>query len=167
MFRKLVSNLPFSPALVGQLGFYARRLRKEQVTRKLGLIFTVMALIMQSFAVFSPPEQALASSESDIIKGGVSSIQDILNVYDAGGRGQNYFKDLMDYFGVSRAKIAGMDAKIVMICSSDQSIVSFGRQHRYSAAEGELAHKVPRQTGGFSTFYSVPLHRFDSVNNRV
>ena len=30
MFRKLVSNLAFSPALVGQLGFYAKRLRKEE-----------------------------------------------------------------------------------------------------------------------------------------
>ena len=25
MFRKIVSNLAFSPALVGQLGFYAKR----------------------------------------------------------------------------------------------------------------------------------------------
>jgi len=40
MFRKIVSNLPFSPALVGQLGFYAKRLRKEETTRRLGLILS-------------------------------------------------------------------------------------------------------------------------------
>ncbi|MGH7196183.1 MAG: hypothetical protein ACREGJ_00245 [Candidatus Saccharimonadales bacterium] len=167
MFRKLVSSLPFSPALVGQLGFYARRLRKEQATRRLGLIFTALAIVVQSFAVFSPPEQAVASSGSDIIKGGVSSVQEIMNVYDAGAKGQNDFKDLMDYVGITRSELAKLDTKVVYVCSSDHSIISFGRQHRYSTAEGELAHKVPRQTGGFSTFYSVPLYRFDDVNNRV
>jgi hypothetical protein len=167
MFRKLVSNLPFSPALVGQLGFYARRLRKEEFTRRLGLIFTVLALIMQSLAVFSPPEQALASSNSDIIKGGISSVKDVLGVYDAGNSGQNDFKDLMDFFGVTRQELAAMSTKVVYICSTDKSIISFGRQHHYSAAEGELVHNVPKQTGGFSTFYSVPLYRFDSVNNSV
>lgn len=167
MFRKLVSNLPFSPALVGQLGFYAKRLRKEQITRRLGLIFTVLALVVQSFAVFSPPEQALASSGSDIIPGGIRTVQDIVNVYDAGASGQNDFKDLMDYFGVTRAELAGMNTQIVTICSSDHDVISFGRQHHYSTAEGELVHNVPKVTGGFSTFYSVPLYRFDSVNNTV
>jgi uncharacterized repeat protein (TIGR01451 family) len=65
MFRKLVSSLPFSPALVGQLGFYARRLSKEQATRRLGLIFTALALVVQSFALFSPPEQSYAASPSN------------------------------------------------------------------------------------------------------
>lgn len=167
MFRKLVSNLPFSPALVGQLGFYAKRLRKEQFTRRMGLVFTALALIVQSFTVFTPPEQALASSGSDVIPGGVRSVQDIVNVYDAGAKGSNDFKDLMDYFGVTRQELAGMDTKVVYICSSDKSIVSFGRRHHYSTAEGELVHTVPKQTGGFSTFYSVPLFRFDSVNNKV
>jgi len=65
MFRKLVSSLPFSPALVGQLGFYARRLSKEQATRRLGLIFTMLALLVQSFTLFSPPEQTYAASPSN------------------------------------------------------------------------------------------------------
>jgi hypothetical protein len=167
MFRKLVSNLPFSQALVGQLGFYAKRLRKEQFTRRLGLIFTALALVVQSFAVFTPPEQALASSGSDVIPGGVRSVQDVVNVYDAGAKGQNDFKDLMDYFGVTRQELASMDSKVVYICSSDHSIISFGRRHHYSTAEGELVHNVPKQNGGVSTFYSVPLFRFDSVNNKV
>lgn len=166
MFRKLVSNLPFSPALVGQLGFYAKRLRKEQFTRKLGLFFTIFAVIIQSFAVFSPAEQVSAASGSSIIEGGVTSIGDILNVYDAGAQGKNDYKDIMDYFGVTRAEIANMNGSRTSVCSSDKSIISFGRRHNYSAAEGELVHNIPRQTGGFSTLYSVPLHRFDSVHNR-
>jgi len=54
MFRKIVSNLAFSPALVGQLGFYAKRLRREEATRRVGLIFTALALVVQGFAVFTP-----------------------------------------------------------------------------------------------------------------
>lgn len=168
MFRKLVSNLPFSPALVGQLGFYAKRLRKEQFTRRLGLFFTIFAVIIQSFAVFSPAEQVSAATGSSIIEGGVKSVQDVLNVYDAGAQNRNDFKDIMDYFGVTRAELAAMSNEVKYICSTDdnKSIISFGRQHHYSAAEGELVHNIPRQAGGFSTLYSVPLYRFDSVHNR-
>lgn len=167
MFRKLVANLPFSPALVGQLGFYARRLRKEQFTRKLGLFFTIFAIVIQSFAVFSPAEQVSASTGSSIVEGGIKSVQQLLDIYDAGAKGQNDVKDIMDYLGITRAELASMSSKVEYICSTDRSIVSFGRKHHYSASEGELVHNIPRQTGGFSTLYSVPLFRFDSVNNSV
>lgn len=66
MFRKLVSNLSFSPALIGQLSFYAKRLRKEEATRRVGLIFTVLALVVQSFAVFQAPEAANASTPGQV-----------------------------------------------------------------------------------------------------
>ncbi len=65
MFRKLVSSLPFSPALVGQLGFYARRLSREQATRRLGLIFTVLALMIQTFVLISPPDPTYAASPTN------------------------------------------------------------------------------------------------------
>jgi hypothetical protein len=91
MFRKLVSNLAFSPALVGQIGFYAKRLRKEEATRRIGLIFTVLALVVQSFAVFSPPEAANASSPSNFIPGGVKTLNDYLKNYD---QNTNNIKDL-------------------------------------------------------------------------
>jgi len=67
MFKKIISNLSFSPALVGQLGFYAKRLRKEDATRRLALIFVVLALIVQSLAVFQPAESANASNLSDTV----------------------------------------------------------------------------------------------------
>ena len=74
MFRKLVSNLAFSPALITQVGFYARRLRQEEITRRLTVLFVVLAVVVQSLAVFSPPESANASSEQDLIRGGVQNI---------------------------------------------------------------------------------------------
>ena len=92
MFRKLVSNLSFSPALVGQLGFYARRLRKEETTRRVGLVFTALALIVQSLAVFSPPEAANAASAADFIPGGVSSKQELLTHFD---KNTNNIRDIL------------------------------------------------------------------------
>jgi uncharacterized repeat protein (TIGR01451 family) len=66
MFRKIVSNLNFSPALVGHLGFYARRLRQEEATRRIGLVFTALALVVQSLAIFSPPEAANAATPGQV-----------------------------------------------------------------------------------------------------
>lgn len=61
MFKKIASNLPFSPSLISQLGFYAGRLKKEQSVRRLGLIVTIFALIIQSLAVFNRPESVNAT----------------------------------------------------------------------------------------------------------
>ena len=82
MFRKLVSNLAFSPALVGQLGFYAKRLRKEESVRRLGLIFIAFALVVQFFAVFQAPEPATAADATDMVYNSVWSKQALLNTYD-------------------------------------------------------------------------------------
>lgn len=108
MFRKLVSGLPFSPALVGSLGFYARRLKRE-ATRRLGLIFTALALVVQSFAVFSPPEAANAASSNDMIYGGVNSRADILRAYDTNTK----FRNVMRYAGITRGELANTQLKTI------------------------------------------------------
>ncbi len=107
MFRKIVSNLSFSPALVAQLGFYAKRLRKEQVTRRVGLIFTALALVVQSLVVFQPPESANASNNADFIPGGLGtgssvSLNKFLGPYD---RNERHLKDVFNYFGITREEI--------------------------------------------------------------
>ena len=108
MFRKLVSNLAFSPALVGQLGFYARRLRKEEATRRVGLIFIALSLVVQSFAVFSPPESANAANADNIIYSGVRDKADLLAVYDRGSdsAGRNDIREIYAQFGITRADLA-------------------------------------------------------------
>ncbi|PLS80632.1 hypothetical protein CYG49_04710 [Candidatus Saccharibacteria bacterium] len=170
MFRKLVSNLPFSPALVGQLGFYARRLRKEEATRRLGLIFTALALVVQSLAVFSPPEPANAASDSDFIRGGVRSMNDVLAAYDQSARGQGDYKQIMDYAGITREEIAAMKEGSVnskQFGTGSGAILSWGRVHRFSSAEGEVKHVVPRSNDASSTVFSRPLWRFDSKAHTI
>ncbi len=107
MFKKIVSQLSFSPALVGQLGFYARRLRKEQATRRLGLIFVALALVVQSLVVFQAPEPANAANPGDMIPGGLGlgsnrSFNNFLGPYD---QNKYHLKDIYNYFGITRAEI--------------------------------------------------------------
>jgi hypothetical protein len=162
MFRKLVANLPFSPSLVGQLGFYAKRLRAEETTRRIGLIFTALALIMQSFAVLSPPEAANAAHPSDMIYGGVSSVADILSVYDASARGNGDFKKIMDYAGVTRAELAATKSTEINSWeyghdSNTNVWLTWGRISYMSAAMGEVKHDISG-----TTLYSKPFWRYDT-----
>lgn len=150
MFRKIVSNLAFSPALVGQLGFYAKRLRGEELTRRLGLVFTALALVVQSFAVFSPPEAANASSPADFVSGGVSSVQGFLNAYDSNSRD---IKALFNSLGITRAEIA--DAKSGTI--GQDGYYNWSMTSLYSYAQGQRGYTYYHADGSSKTVYNRPM----------
>lgn len=157
MFRKLVSGLPFSPALVGTLGFYARRLKKEEATRRLGLIFTALALVVQSFAVFSPPEHANAASSNDMIYGGISTREEILKAYDSDAK----FRNIMMYAGITKEELSKTTLKTINNLSygtGDKAWKSWGYNPRYSATQGEVKHNA------FGTVaYSRPNYLFNNT----
>jgi hypothetical protein len=73
MFEKLLANLPYNPNLIKQVGFYARRMRREESIRRTGLVFIVLAFMVQFFAFISPPASTSAYSTSDMINNGFSS----------------------------------------------------------------------------------------------
>jgi len=160
MFRKIVSNLAFSPALVGQLGFYAKRLRKEEATRRIGLIFTALALVVQSFAVFTPPESANAASGNDIIYGGVKSKQDLLSIYDrnADSAGHKDIQQIYSFFGITRADIANGQVATFNSRDMNLSIQSVGRS---TYAWQRTPHAI---TNTSTTVYSSLLYQFDSTS---
>ncbi len=145
MFRKLVSNLSFSPALVGQLGFYARRLRKEEVTRKAGLIITVLALAFQSLAVFSPPDAANASSPADFIPGGVSGKQDFINHYN---NNTGRIKGLLSSLGITQSEVASMHVDKIR-AKEVGGKYNFSRTSLYSYGQGQRSYSF----NGNTVFY--------------
>lgn len=164
MFRKIVSNLSFSPALVGQLGFYAKRLRKEEATRRLGLVFVVLALIVQSLAVFQAPESANAANQNDFVAGGIGkSLNNFLAPYDAN---TNNLRDVMDYIGITRQEIASTTYGSWITGET----LSWGFQPRYSAAQGERAVSITGPSGNaITTAYARPNKLFykGSTTKRV
>lgn len=151
MFRKLVANLSFSPALVGQLGFYAKRLRKEEATRRIGLIFTALALVVQSFAVFSPPESANAANSDSIIYQSLRNKAELLAVYDAGrdSAGHTDIKQIYSHFGVTRQDILNAKEDYIYTNAYDNKIKFTGRSNYGTSSR--WAVKIP---GTNSTIYT-------------
>jgi hypothetical protein len=167
MFRKIVSNLSFSPALVGQLGFYAKRLKKEEATRRIGLIFVVLALIVQGLAVFNPPESANAASSNDLVYGGLGlgsnrSIDHFLAPYDANTA---HLKDIMNYMGISRAEIA--NAEFGSFITGDK--YSWGHNPIHTTSSLEKANTITDPTGvtPITTLYSRPLSLSNGRNAKI
>lgn len=161
MFRKLVSGLPFSPALVGTLGFYARRLKQEEATRRLGLIFTALALVVQSFAVFSPPEHANAASSNDMMYGGISSKDELLKAYDTNAS----FQNVMKYAGITRENLANTQLKTINNLSygtGSGAWKSWGYGSRFSSAQGEVKHSAFG-----TTVYSRPNYLFNNTASEI
>lgn len=159
MFRRLISGLPFSPALVGQLGFYAKRLKKEEATRRVGVIFTALALVVQSFAVFSPPSSANAANANDLIYGGVSNVAAILKAYDDPAKD---YKKIMDYNGITRDEISKMTLSSINskeYGTGDGAWTSWARLTRVSYADGERSYNIDG-----TTYYTRPLWISDSTS---
>lgn len=161
MFRKIVSSLPFSPALVGQLGFYAKKLRKEIILRRLGLIFVVLALIAQSLAVFQPPESANASNQNDMVNGGAQSLSDLLKTYDSNVKN---FKDIINYIGITRNEIASTKFESWKVDNK----ISWGFVSHFSYDEGERQYNISDNSGNqVTTIYSRPSNLLDNSNKNV
>ncbi|RKW04272.1 MAG: hypothetical protein D8B38_00360, partial [Candidatus Saccharimonas sp.] len=148
MFRKLVSNLSLSPAIVGQLGFYAKRLRKEEATRRLGLIFTALALVVQSFTLLAPPESANAADPSDMIYGGISNGSQLMAHYDAN---TNNIRDLYSTIGITRAELQQATTRLETRRSTENTY-SWGMTPHFSAAQGEGVYSVKAAQGGMRNF---------------
>jgi Domain of unknown function DUF11 len=162
MFEKLLALLPYNPGLLHQMSFYSRRMREEAAIRRTGLIFLILAFMVQFFAVLSPPVVTSAYSTNDLIDGGISSASDAAGKCD--GNVKSY-KDIMKSFGITCDEIA--KASTVEIKSTDfgGKLYSFGW-----LPQGQVNHSTGRQTGEepFSVLNSTQdiygrwLHSWDS-----
>lgn len=153
MFRKLVSTISFSPALVAQMSHYATQLRKEEVTRRVTIIFTILALIVQSLVVFSPPESANASSEQDLIRGGVRSLEELLVQYD---KNTDDIRDIYTTAGLTRAELAAATPTVV---TSNDPVYIMSRFSQLDASQGGASFTYKRSAGGTGTRYVTPLRQ--------
>lgn len=157
MFRKLVANLSFSPALIHEVGFYAHRLKKEEVTRQLTVLFMIMALIVQSLAIFSPPESANASSKQDLLLGGVSSKEDFLTRYKAN---EANIKDIFTAAGITSEDIEAVEPGTVH--SKDNNLV-MSRLSQFAGNKDEAIFTYTKsETGQNASTYISPLRFWDT-----
>jgi hypothetical protein len=157
MFRKLVTNLSFSPTLIGELGHYAKRIRREERMRVLGLIFVVLALIVQYFAIFRPPEPANAASSQDLIYGGIATRDELLRHYQ---HNDNNLRDIYTAAGITEQEIMG--TREGSVNSKNAHYIS-GRQSRVGYQDGERTLAYTKTPSGTGTVYFSPLQIWDTT----
>lgn len=160
MFRKLISNLPFNPSLLGEISFYYGRLKQEEKLRRLGVVMVVLGMFVQVFAVLSPPEPTLAASSNDIIRGGFSSKAEAVG--HCNNNTQN-FKTILSYYQVSCSALN--NASTLWIKSTDygKKLDSMGRESRGSVVTrtGKPTNEYKAAIAG-TNYHMRNLWSFDS-----
>jgi len=154
MFKKLLSNLPFNPSLIGQVSFYAKRMKRESAVRRSGLVLMALTMVLQVFAVMSPAQPSLAESNNDIIPGGFSTkaeaYQDCLsNKYD--------FATIIKSYGIVCDNINAAATQPLRSTDYNRELYSLGRLP-YNKP-GEVPYTVPGIAGNF---YMRPLWTWDT-----
>ena len=164
MFKKLLTNLPFNPSLLGQVSFYTQRLRNEAFVRGTGLVTLALALIIQVFAVVSPPQHSLGRSTNDILYGGFTTKAQVVQhcVND-----DQDFKKILEYYGVSCALLS--DKGITTTIKStdhNKQLDSLGRnpQPATNAKNGKPSDQYEVKVPGVGTFYMKNLWYWDTYS---
>lgn len=160
MFKKLLTNLPYNPSLIGQVSFYAKRMHSEEKIRRLGVVFVVMAVVVQMFAFVSVPESTLAESSNDIIRGGFTTRdQAVLHCINP----SSDFNKILAYYGLNCDHVK--NAGTVTIRSNAADYDSLGRNQqgpiitRTGKATDEYAVNIPGVT---RTLWMKNLRAWDS-----
>jgi hypothetical protein len=124
-------------------------------------MFLALTLVVQSFAVFQPPTSANASSDTDMVTGGITSLSNYLKAYDSNTK---HLRDIMNYVGITRHEIA-MTSHTTFKAGDK---LSWGLASRFSYAQGERQHSVDNESGiKITTVYSRPLKLWGSSNMQV
>lgn len=161
MFEKLLSVLPYNPSLVQQLSFYGRRMRRESIVRRTGVIFLLLAFMVQFFAFVSPPQPTLADSTNDVINGGITSAADATAKCNANTQS---YKQILAYYGITCADVAKASTISLVSTSGTSPLFSMGRLS-YGATNprtGKKTSETPVTISGVGTLYLRYLASFDS-----
>jgi uncharacterized repeat protein (TIGR01451 family) len=163
MFKKLISNLPFNPSLIGQLSFYSHRIHAESAVRRTGAIAVVLAMSLQLFAVISPPEQTLAESSQDIIRGGFTSRDQAVAHCK---KNTQQFRDILAYYRVDCETLANAKTRNVRSTDYNKQLDSLGRNPRGDTIlrTGKVTDEYPVKISG-KTYYMGNLWAWDTYSH--
>lgn len=121
MFEKLLSVLPYNPSLVHQMSFYSARMREEAAIRRIGMIFILLAFLVQFFAVISPPKPTYAEDTNNMSNNPIASASRGEQVCLTN---QRHYREIIEYYGLTCADIG--NATSLTIHSTGQMYYSIG-----------------------------------------
>src|SRR5580698_10631115 len=164
MLNKILLNIQLSSDKdkVGVLERYKRKESKERTIRGLGLFFVVIALVIQVIALTGPAKTSAAASYNDVLYGGVSSKQQIVNDCNDGYNGA---VAIYAFYGVSCADIASASSTVVTLRSTDDGGKLYSVGHLPYNLPGETPVNVYGEVNGkFAdwTMYWRLLHGWDT-----
>lgn len=159
MFRKLISNLPFNPSLLGTVSFYAKRVKQEEGLRRLGFGFMALAMFVQIFAVMAPPEPTLAASSNDIIRGGFANRdQAVLHCLNP----ERDFNAILNQLGITCENVGNARTETIRSTDHGGNIYSMGRIAKGPAGKsGKPTNEHAVNVNG-NTYFMRRLASFDS-----
>ncbi len=153
MFRKLITNLSFSPTLIGEVAQYAKKLKKEEKIRRWGVFLLIPAMALQIIAIVRPPESANTASNYDLVYGGISSVGDLLYHYD---KNELNIKDIFTSLGITRSELLNLtEGKITSRASEQFFIIS--TQPKVDADDGGVSTTFQKAAGGTGSLHFTPL----------
>ena len=155
MFRKLVANLSFSPSLVGELGFYAKQLKREETIRLYGLLGAIVLLALQILITAYPAESANTAHANDLLYGGFHDKNELLEKYD---RNEQNFQDILSSFTIPRSAVESAKLDIVV---SNTTLSTVGRLPLFTHSPSEQSRTYAKESGGSGSIYVTPLSLHD------
>lgn len=164
MFEKLLAALPYDPALGQKVAFYSRRMRQEASIRRTGMIFVVLAFLIQFFAVLNPPKPASASEYNNMLPSGFSS------PHDAAVKCHNNVKDyktILNYFGIYCGSLDNGTMVNLGANGEDGKFYSMGHSSfgQHNPTTGKATNESAVNIPGAGTLYVRLLRSFDSGNS--
>ena len=123
MFEKILSLLPYNPGLAQQLSFYGQRMRGEASIRRTGLVFLILAFLVQFFAVISPPVATVADSTNDLIDGGFSTTAQAVNACKTNVKS---YGTILSNYGISCNDVVAGTLLNIKSTDSNKQLYSMG-----------------------------------------
>ncbi|MET0979779.1 MAG: hypothetical protein ABWX90_00810 [Candidatus Saccharimonadales bacterium] len=147
-----------------KFGFYANRLRKENVTKVVAASVASLALVLQLTVGLLPftGTAVNAAGDDNIIRNGISSKEELLAMYDSGtdNAGHNDIQQIYTHFGITRQDIANSTMGSYKTNDFNGQIKSIGRTNWPNA--GRTAVQV---AGSSTSIYTGPF--LDNANSQA
>jgi uncharacterized repeat protein (TIGR01451 family) len=151
MLNKILENLQFDPRYWKELKYFQQREARNRTLRGLGVVFVVAALGVQAFAFIGAPKGGAAPSPNDVMQGGVTSQQQMV---DRCTNNDNYSALVYDWYGVRCSDIAA--GQVVNIKSTDY----YGDLYSIGHSPQGFPSEYPVSIWG-TTMYWRHLHDWD------
>jgi uncharacterized repeat protein (TIGR01451 family) len=152
MLNQILANLQFDSSYRYKLHNFIIKTTKERLVRGLGVIFIVAALLIQILAVIVPTKSGATGSPNDLIVGGFSSQQQLVNDCNAN---VDLVQITYSYYGVSCTDL--QQGSVISLNSTSYN------DNLWSV--GHLPYGLPGETPVTilgATVYWRPLHAWDT-----